>query len=671
VKRLSAGEADGTCNVENWEIYESTFNITGEDGEYVIEYYSEDNAGNIEEIKTFYITLDNTPPSLELVSPSPQSEGVCVIFRATVPVIGKAEDIHFEKYELSYTPAETGENFLLAVSTSPISEEPIAFWNLNELEEGYYILKLSAHDLVGNTSETEARVYAGEPAYLFSYPFGKIPARGPKRIEPAYIAMDKDNNSYVTDRFLGRIHKFDPEGRPVKTFGYWPGQTTIGRPEGIAVDGEGNIYVADSLRERVIKMDAEGNLVMELGGSEEGKRLPAGEAGEKVNGRWCKKERGRKEKTFNRPTGVVIDSEGNIWVADRLNSRIQKFTPDGDLVEETTIYTGIYDNGHRHWRDEWQWWKGRQYSNPGGIAIDGEDNIFVADTHKDRVLKFSSSGEQLLEIGGNNEPCNVEGVTCNEKHKISGKGCIRYRREKEEDRPGEFCNPDGICVSGTGYIYVADSGNNPPAGRAGRIQKFDKYGNYVLEWGENSGQWPVDSGKWKKDKKTGEELRTPGGIAITTEGNAHVVDRDNNKILAYGLPEEAEEYAALGSIEPGGEEESAAVMKFDPDTGIPDETFRQGEVYSYPNPARGGTNPVLHVECGIADSVEFEIYNIAGEKVHSGFMENQPAIVNGKYAYESKWDVRGTASGVYIYLVRARKAGESEFRVMKKLAVIK
>ncbi|HLD29733.1 MAG TPA: hypothetical protein VJC03_05280, partial [bacterium] len=230
VKRLSAGEADGTCNVENWEIYESTFNITGEDGEYVIEYYSEDNAGNIEEIKTFNVTLDNTPPSLELVSPSPGSEGVCTIFRATVPVIGKAEDIHFEKYELSYTPDETEETFILALSTTPISEGMIALWNLYELEEGYYILKLTAQDLVGNTAETETRVYTGEPAYLFSYPFGKIPARGPKRIEPAYIAMDKDDNSYVTDRFLGRIHKFDPEGRPVKTFGYWPGQTTIGRP---------------------------------------------------------------------------------------------------------------------------------------------------------------------------------------------------------------------------------------------------------------------------------------------------------------------------------------------------------------------------------------------------------------------------------------------------------
>jgi len=107
------------------------------------------------------------------------------------------------------------------------------------------------------------------------------------------------------------------------------------------------------------------------------------------------------------------------------------------------------------------------------------------------------------------------------------------------------------------------------------------------------------------------------------------------------------------------------------DVSGPDPTFKLGEVYSFPNPAKRGKCPTIHIESGIADRVEINIYDIAGELVHSSEITDKPEIINGKYAYEYRWNVSNVASGVYIYLIRARKSGEKEIKVVKRLAIVK
>ena len=95
------------------------------------------------------------------------------------------------------------------------------------------------------------------------------------------------------------------------------------------------------------------------------------------------------------------------------------------------------------------------------------------------------------------------------------------------------------------------------------------------------------------------------------------------------------------------------------------------DVYVYPNPATGGRNPVFHLECGVADSVEIRIYDIAGSLVHEARLDGVPAIVDGKYAYEYSWNASGVASGVYIYVAIAKKSGAQDLRVRKKVAIIR
>ena len=100
-----------------------------------------------------------------------------------------------------------------------------------------------------------------------------------------------------------------------------------------------------------------------------------------------------------------------------------------------------------------------------------------------------------------------------------------------------------------------------------------------------------------------------------------------------------------------------------------DPTFKLGEVYCYPNPAKGA-KPVLHVETGLADAVRVRIYDVAGSLMREAEL-TQPAVIDGKYAYEYPWDTSGAGSGVYMFAVTAKKQGFPDLKAIRKCAVVK
>ena len=105
----------------------------------------------------------------------------------------------------------------------------------------------------------------------------------------------------------------------------------------------------------------------------------------------------------------------------------------------------------------------------------------------------------------------------------------------------------------------------------------------------------------------------------------------------------------------------------------PDPEFKPGEVYVYPNPAKGGEVPTIHLECGIADSVNIKIYTVSGREAHSAVITSLPVALddgNGlSYAYEYAW--RGhIPSGVYYYAIEAVKAG-AKIKKTGKFAVVR
>ena len=87
-----------------------------------------------------------------------------------------------------------------------------------------------------------------------------------------------------------------------------------------------------------------------------------------------------------------------------------------------------------------------------------------------------------------------------------------------------------------------------------------------------------------------------------------------------------------------------------------------------------GAKPVFHVEVGIADSVEIHIYDVAGRRVHETALSGTPPIIDDgqgqQYAYEYAWDGH-IASGVYLFVMRAKKGGEPDLTKTGKLAVVR
>ncbi len=131
---------------------------------------------------------------------------------------------------------------------------------------------------------------------------------------------------------------------------------------------------------------------------------------------------------FSSPLDFAIDPEGNLYVEDTGNDRIQKFSPSGEFILKWGS-EGAADG---------------QFNSPEGIAIDSEGNVYVADTDNDRIQKFSSSGEFILKWGS-------EGAA-----------------------DGQFNSPRGIAIDPEGNVYVADNGND-------RIQKFSSTGQFITE----------------------------------------------------------------------------------------------------------------------------------------------------------------------------------------------
>jgi aldose sugar dehydrogenase len=133
-------------------------------------------------------------------------------------------------------------------------------------------------------------------------------------------------------------------------------------------------------------------------------------------------EYGSRDFEMMSPAGIALDQEGNVYVADTGNNRIQVFSSNGTLITEW--------GGHYGDRDR-EYGRGAGHMRfPEGIAVDQEGNVYVADTGNNRIQIFSSNGTY-----------------------ITGWGRYSY-----ED--GEMRFPEGIAVDQEGNVYVADTGND-------------------------------------------------------------------------------------------------------------------------------------------------------------------------------------------------------------------
>ncbi len=276
-------------------------------------------------------------------------------------------------------------------------------------------------------------------------------------------------------------------------------------PRAVAIEPRsGRFYVADRSG-RIQLFEPDGRPLLEW-------KLPASELGQ--------------------PVGMIVEADGSLLVNDSHYHRILRYTPDGSriLAEWGTEGTGP-----------------GQFTFGRDIVVDSEGLVYAGDYggQNDRILKFSSSGEFLLEWGGIGE------------------------------EPGKFQRPQGMAIethAGTEYLLVADSSNH-------RVQRFTLDGRfhssigrlgrgpgelrfpysvavgkdgaiYVCEWGNNRVQrfdfQGRSRGTWGGPGHAEGELATPWDIAVGPDGRILIADFGNQRVQAFRWSE------ALASAQGGG-----------------------------------------------------------------------------------------------------------------------
>ena len=181
----------------------------------------------------------------------------------------------------------------------------------------------------------------------FNYPYG--------------IAADSKGNVYVTDMQNNRIQKFSASGEFLAASGsYGKGEGHFKYPYGIAIDKDDILYVVDAFNYRIQKLSSDLGFISAWGNQEKiGFKLYM-------------------------PHELVVSKDGNIILSDRQNHRISIFTKDGDLVKRF----GDYCEGPQSGAD--------RFSEPHGITVNAAGEIFVCDRYNFRVHKFTSDGKDLF-----------------------------------------------------------------------------------------------------------------------------------------------------------------------------------------------------------------------------------------------------------------------------------
>ena len=270
----------------------------------------------------------------------------------------------------------------------------------------------------------------------------KLP-QGWSFIDVAGVAVDSHDNVYVLNRSDHPVIVFDRDGNFLRS---WGEGVFSDRTHGIYVGPEDNVYCVDDGLHTVRKFTSEGKLLLTLG--TESQPAP----------KWA-------GTPFNRPTHVAVSPiTGNLYVSDGYgNSRVHIFSPDGRPVHSWGE-PGI-DPG--------------QFIRPHNVAIDKEDQVYVADRENHRIQVFDAKGNYLTMWNNIHRP---DGICLDEEgylyigelngmsgvddapglgHRVSiynlkGELQTRFGEPEEGEGPGQFIAPHGVGVDSRGDVYVGD-----------------------------------------------------------------------------------------------------------------------------------------------------------------------------------------------------------------------
>lgn len=256
---------------------------------------------------------------------------------------------------------------------------------------------------------------------------GKLLAVLPVLPNPGGIALSRSGDLYLShfaeqkreERTLDRISVYDRAGKLLRQWGRTgSADGEFDCPGGLSVTPDGRVYVADQTNRRVQVFDGEGKFLTKWG--EFGTK--PGQFGGNVSIR----------SRVGGPQFVAFDSKGDVYTTEGSVGRIQKFTPEGKFLlawGDNEVKPGSFGGAFSGFKD-----RKATLQGPIAICIDKHDRVWVSAVCG-RIQQFTTDGEYLRGFGS------------------------------AGSEPGEFYAPHGLAFDSAGNLYVVDAFNH-------RIQKF-------------------------------------------------------------------------------------------------------------------------------------------------------------------------------------------------------
>jgi DNA-binding beta-propeller fold protein YncE len=229
--------------------------------------------------------------------------------------------------------------------------------------------KLALRKPYGVATDSRGRIYAADTGmgvvFVIDSEAKEVERRGGSSGAPmgmpVGVAVDSEDRLFVSDAQLHAITCFSPTGEVVARFG----ADLLGRPGGIAIDRQRRrLYVADAKESRIAVFNTKTLQLVSYFGTSSKPGNP---------------EKG----TFSGPTNVAVDRQGNVYIADTLNCRVQIMSPAGKFLK------AFGTQGDRP----------GEFIRPKGIAVDSEGHVYVADAEFNNFQVLSPEGQPLLAVG--------------------------------------------------------------------------------------------------------------------------------------------------------------------------------------------------------------------------------------------------------------------------------
>jgi sugar lactone lactonase YvrE len=336
------------------------------------------------------------------------------------------------------------------------------------------------------------------------------PATGALLKTPGGIAIDKKGNVFIADRGNHRIRKVDTRGNITTIAGNGTAgfsgdggaatSASLNLPSGVAVDSKGNLYIADRSNDRIRKIDTKGNISTVAGSGNSGYRGDAGPA---------------TQANLDKPFGVAVDKNGNLYIADRGNNRVRKVNTDGIITtlagDSSFFFMG--DNGPAY---------RASVAGPTGMVVDDDGTVYIADRNNNRIRAVDSHG--MIRT-------------------VMGTGQRDYNGDSEMARDTNLYLPFDVALDLDGKLLVVDRSHY-------RVRRVDlKTGQVETIAGNGNKKFAGDGGP-----ATGAALNFPHGLLMDKNDNLIISDKGHfrlRRISPQGIIETIAGNGNRGSIGDG------------------------------------------------------------------------------------------------------------------------